>query len=171
MNSSCCIFPGSFSPPTLGHEHVLAQASRLFSRVVVVIAKNYDKNYLFSSQERLDFVEQMCLQYSNVQVEIFTGLLSDYIKNRKIFYIVRGIRNHQDFSCELNLSWIYQKQSPDLQTVWIPVKQEFAHISSKMVCELLCYQADITQFVPKSILKTLTLLMRQKQINFNETNE
>ena len=50
------ICPGSFDPVHNGHLEIIARAASLFDEVVVGVAHNHSKQYLFSLQERVQLV-------------------------------------------------------------------------------------------------------------------
>ena len=63
------ICPGSYDPITLGHVDVIARAAAMFDEVIVVIAINHAKNYLFSVDERVNLATRSVAHLPNVRVE------------------------------------------------------------------------------------------------------
>src|SRR5262245_24810853 len=98
------IYPGSFDPLTNGHLDVIERAVKLFDQVVVAVAKNEDKQPLFTLDERLELVRQGVKHLRNVEADSFDNLLVDYVKQRSAQAIVRGLRAVSDFEFEFQLA-------------------------------------------------------------------
>lgn len=141
------VIPGSYDPITKGHTDLIERAASLFDEVVVAIFDHPDKKSLFSLEERIAFIEEACREYGNVKTDSFCGLLIDYVKEKDIDVIVRGVRNVRDFDYEYELSQIYAKTGGS-ETVLLPSRGENAHVSSSMVRELIKYDRDPSQFLP-----------------------
>ena len=56
MNSA--IFPGSFDPITLGHVDIINRALPLFDEIIIAIGVNHDKSYMFSLEQRIQFIKE-----------------------------------------------------------------------------------------------------------------
>ena len=52
------IYPGTFDPITFGHIDVIKKSLKLFDKIVVGVSDESNKNYLFSSEERIDIVNK-----------------------------------------------------------------------------------------------------------------
>jgi pantetheine-phosphate adenylyltransferase len=52
------IYPGTFDPITYGHIDVIKKALKLFDKIVVGVSDVSNKNYLFSSDERINIVNK-----------------------------------------------------------------------------------------------------------------
>ena len=59
------ICPGSFDPIHHGHLEIIARAATLFDEVLVGVAHNSSKKYLFSLQERVN-QQMICRFFGNV---------------------------------------------------------------------------------------------------------
>lgn len=145
MKKAC--FAGSFDPITNGHVDIIARAAALFDEVVVTISDNAEKKYMFTLDERIDFIEQAIKPFANVRVDVLNGLLIDYVERNGIDAIVRGVRGVSDFDYEYSLAQIYA-ETGGAETVMFPSRGKNAHISSSMVRELFKYGKDPAPYIP-----------------------
>ena len=102
MRSAVC--PGSFDPVTNGHIDIIGRAAALFDHVTVGVLVNQTKSSLFTVDERIVMLEEVCAVYPNVTVQSFTGLLVDFCRDHKISAIVKGLRAVTDFDYELQMA-------------------------------------------------------------------
>ena len=103
------VYPGSFDPPTNGHLDVIQRASRLFDRVVVAVARNNNKTPLFSPDERKELIKESVSELANVDVDVFEGLLIDYVTKQNCNIVIRGIRAVSDFEFEFQMALMNRK--------------------------------------------------------------
>ena len=146
------VFAGSFDPITTGHLHVIEKASELVD-VIVLVAKNTDKNYLFSSVERFNFVQQVCKRFKNVFVttSIFEGIVADYVLEYNFDGFIRGIRNSTDLEYEFNLAQTNKLLSKK-DTLFIMADDKFKQISSSLVREIMGHTGELSEeIVPKVV--------------------
>ncbi|MBE6992712.1 MAG: pantetheine-phosphate adenylyltransferase [Ruminococcaceae bacterium] len=146
------IYPGSFDPVTLGHLDVIERAAAIFDRVVVCVMVNCDKKYMFTSQERADFISKVTSHLPNVQVELSERLLADYAKDYEGSVLVKGLRNSSDFEIEFQMALINKTANPHLETVFLPSAKENVFLSSSAAREMVRYRADLSGFVPEAII-------------------
>ena len=146
------IYPGSFDPVTLGHLDVIERAAAIFDRVVVCVMVNCDKKYMFTSQERADFISKVTSHLPNVEVELSERLLADYAKDHEGSVLVKGLRNSSDFEIEFQMALINKTANPDLETVFLPSAKENVFLSSSAAREMVRYRADLSGFVPEAII-------------------
>lgn len=145
------ICPGSFDPLTKGHVDLILRASKLFDIVNVVIMVNSIKQPIFSGEERLDMCKKVFEGYSQIKVITCDGLLSDLAKSLGASALVKGVRNDIDFNYEFEMALINSKLNTETETVFIPTKQEYMYLSSRMVREVGHYGQDLSEFVPMCI--------------------
>lgn len=150
LSEKIAIVPGSFDPITIGHEDIIRRTKRIFNRVIVAVCNNSDKHYCFSLQERFEMCEKVFQNDSDIQVLSCEQLVVDLYNQQQITAIVKGIRNSLDYEYEADLARINRAMGK-AETVFIPCKSEYEHISSKMVREFSLYGKDITGLVPDSI--------------------
>lgn len=150
---STAVFPGSFDPVTTGHVDLIRRASRMFDRLVVGVLVNSAKQSLFSKEERVAMLREITVDQDNIEVSSFEGLLVDFVKEQHADAIVRGLRTPGDFEYELPLAQANHKLSVQADTIFLASAPEYSYISSSAVRELLRYQADISGYVPETVLR------------------
>jgi pantetheine-phosphate adenylyltransferase len=158
------IYAFSGDPITFGHIDIIKRAAKVFDELIVGIGANPDKKYLFSLEERRLIAEKALVEYPNVKVVSFKGLLVDYAYENNIPTIIRGLRNSQDFNYELTLSQIGESQKLDIDTFFIPAHKELAHVSSSAVKALQVEQGLIHEYVPLFTKQKLEEKLSQQYI-------
>jgi pantetheine-phosphate adenylyltransferase len=146
------LFPGSFDPFTAGHLNILRRALTMFDEVVVAVGINQDKRGFFSMDQRMDIIRQATSGMSGVSVIKYENLTIDTCKEMGIKHIVRGVRNMLDFETERSIADMNRRLAPDVETIIIPTSQEFAHISSSAVRDILRHRGDTRQFLPDGVV-------------------
>lgn len=149
---SIALFPGSFDPFTAGHLNILGRALTMFDEVVVAIGINQDKRGFYDNEQRLDIIRQATDGMKGVRVIEYDGLTVDICKQMDIHHIVRGVRNMLDFENERAIADANRRMAPDIETIIIPTAQEFAHISSSAVRDILKHHGDTSLFVPAGVI-------------------
>ncbi len=145
------LFPGSFDPFTAGHLNILKRALVMFDEVVVAVGINQDKKGFFTMDQRVDIINQAVRGLKGVSVIRYDNLTIDTCRELGIRVIVRGVRNMIDFETERSIADANRRLAPDIETVIIPTAQEFAHISSSAVRDLLKHCGDTTLFLPEGV--------------------
>lgn len=146
------LFPGSFDPFTLGHLNILDRALTMFDEVIVAVGVNQDKRGMFSDEQKLSIIEQATAGRKGVRIDKYDCLTIDYCRRHDIHHIIRGVRNFMDFDNEKSIADANRKLAPDVETIIIPTAQEYAHISSTAVRDLLKHGGDTSEFLPKDIV-------------------
>lgn len=145
------LFPGSFDPFTAGHLNILRRALTMFDNVVVAIGINQDKRGFFTNEQKKDIIRQAVRGLDCVQVIEYDGLTIDVCRDLGIRHIVRGVRNMLDFENERAIADANRRLAPEIETIIIPTAQEFAHISSSAVRDILRHHGDTSLFVPEGV--------------------
>lgn len=135
LNMKKGLFAGSFDPPTLGHLDLIERASTLCDELVVGLAVNSAKKYLLSMLERKEMLETLTHSYPHVKVVMIKGLVVNYAKEHEIDFLIRGLRSYDDLYHELQLA-IMNRELSGIETLFLPGKPEFSHLSSTMIREL-----------------------------------
>ena len=148
-------FPGSFDPPTSGHINVISRAASLFGELVVVVAENKQKKYLFSAEERASMIRELVKDHKNVTVTVCDCLIVDYLKKMDIKLLVRGVRGIEDFSYEFELSMMNKTLDPDIETIFMTTDPEFFVIRSSSIKELASFKGNLHGMVPPLVAKAL----------------
>ena len=145
------LFPGSFDPFTAGHLNILKRALTMFDEVVVAVGINQDKRSFFDMEKKLDIIHQATATLEGVSVISYDNLTVDTCRQQGIRHIVRGVRNMLDFEAERSIADANRRLAPDIETIIIPTAQEFAHISSSAVRDILKHGGDYSAFIPKGV--------------------
>ena len=146
------LFPGSFDPFTAGHLNILRRALTMFDEVVVAVGINQDKPGFFSMEKRLDLIRQATQGMEGVSVIQYDSLTIDACRQQDIHHIVRGVRNMIDFETERSIADANRRLAPEIETIIIPTAQEFAHISSSAVRDILRHGGDLSTFIPEGVV-------------------
>jgi pantetheine-phosphate adenylyltransferase len=150
------VCPGSFDPVTNGHIDIVARASALFDEVVVAVGVNKSKSRarLFTADERIGMLEEVCRRFDNVTVAGFDGLLTDFCADHGIQAIVKGLRAVSDFDYELQMAQMNQQLS-GVETLFMPTNPLWSFLSSSLVKEVAAYGGDVAHLVPDVVHRQL----------------
>jgi pantetheine-phosphate adenylyltransferase len=154
------IYPGTFDPITYGHIDVIKKALKLFDKIVVGVSDVSNKNYLFSSEERINIVNKalfkdLRLNQKKISVVTFSSLTTDLCKKYKSNIILRGLRAVSDFEYEFQLAGMNRKLNNNIETIFLMSDVENQIISSRFVKEIVKLNGDIRKFTTKSTIKSL----------------
>ena len=144
------VFPGSFDPITLGHVDIIKRAIPLFDEIIIAIGVNAKKNYMFTVEQRMKFIQNEFFADEKVSVETYKGLTVDYCKQINADFILRGLRNPADFEFEKAIAQTNRKLS-GIETVFLLTSAETSYISSSIVRDVLRNGGDASTLVPKSV--------------------
>lgn len=142
------VFPGSFDPITTGHVDLVKRALPLFDEIVVAVGVNSNKKYLFTLEQRLEWLNTVFADEPKVRVDHFQNLTADYCKKIGARYLLRGLRNASDFDYEKTISQLNNILGGNLETIFLISKPELSHISSTVVREIVKGGGDVTPFIP-----------------------
>ena len=151
MPDRIAIYPGSFDPPTYGHVDLIERAARLFTRLIVAVARNHAKAAHFTVEDRLEMLRVVTRNIPNVEVAAFDGLTAEYARLRGVHALVRGLRAVSDFEFELSMAVMNQKINPNVDTVCLMPSERFQFLSSNVVREVARFGGDLSDFVPAEI--------------------
>jgi pantetheine-phosphate adenylyltransferase len=151
------IYPGSFDPITNGHLDVLERASRLFDELVLAVARDNQKNSLFTVDERVTMITECvsAMGLKNVRVVAFQGLLVDFARSQGACALLRGLRAVSDFEFEFQMALMNRKLDPRLETVYLMPREELTYISSRIVKEIARLGGNVDLFVPAGVAGAL----------------
>ena len=160
---SSAIYPGSFDPVTYGHFDIIQRAAKAFEHLTVSVLNNKVKSPLFSVEERVRMLEEVCKDIPNVTIDSFSGLLADYARKKHTDVIIRGLRAITDFEYELQMAQTNRKLVDRVDTVFLTTSLEYAYLSSTTVKEVAAFGGDITQFVPPCVAKKIYAKFQQRE--------
>ncbi len=149
------IYPGSFDPVTYGHLDLIKRAKRIFSVVIVAVAKNVNKKTLFNLEERVAMLKEATKGMNGVKVEAFEGLVIDYARLKKVNVLIRGLRMISDFEYELQMALTNRRLEETIETVFLMPSEGHSFLSSTLLKEAASLGANISSFVPKFVEKRL----------------
>ena len=147
--SNIALFPGSFDPFTSGHLNILTRALTIFDEVIVAVGINQAKRGFFSMEQREDIIRQATRDLEGVRILSYDCLTVDICRQLGVRHIVRGVRNMTDFDNEQAVADANRHLAPEIDTIIIPTAQEYSHISSSAVRDLLSHHGDLSRFIPE----------------------
>ncbi len=149
------IYPGSFDPPTRGHEDLIRRSLALANRVIVGVAVNVAKQPLFSVEERLDMLRTAVGDDPRVTFESFDGLLADFARQVGAGIVVRGLRAVSDFEYEFQMALMNRQLHPSLETVFLVPALDLTYLSSSLVREVARFGGDVGALVHPAVAAAL----------------
>lgn len=149
------IYPGSFDPPTRGHEDLIRRALGLADRLIVAVAINPNKAPLFSVEERLRLLEAAIGPEPRIQLASFSGLLADFARSREATVVVRGLRAVSDFESEFQMALMNRRLNPDLETVFLVPALDLTYLSSSLVREVGRFGGNLDGLVAPAVAEAL----------------
>lgn len=156
--SNIALFPGTFDPITYGHIDLLDRASHLFDRIIVTIAVNNTKNSVFTGDEREALIRKSIAGKPwehMIEIDQFKGLLIEYAKEKKVRFLIRGVRQLSDFEYEFRMALTNRRLSPDVDTVFLMPDEQLTFISASIVREVAYWGGDLSSFVPDVVAQAL----------------
>ena len=145
------VYPGSFDPVTLGHYDIIERTSKIMDKVIIGVLQNKSKTPLFSSEERVNMLNEVTASLKNVEVRSFDGLLIDFAKSCNATVVVRGLRAVTDFEYELQLAQTNRVIAPDIDTLFLNTNLKYSYLSSSVVKEIAEFGGDISMFLHPQI--------------------
>jgi pantetheine-phosphate adenylyltransferase len=149
------IYPGSFDPVTNGHLDLIERGAKIFTRLIVAVLRNAEKEPLFGAAERVTMLREVTRPWPNVEVDLFDGLLVEYAREKQAHVILRGIRAVSDYEYELQMALMNRKLEPDMETVFMMPAEAYSYLSSRLVKEVFRLGGDISGLVPPVVVERL----------------
>ena len=154
------IYPGTFDPITLGHADVIQKSLKLCDRLIVATTNTKNKDYFFPIDKRIEVIKKslfsdLKLNKKRIIVIPFNTLTINLCKKYDASVIVRGLRAVSDFEYEFQLAGMNKKLNKNIETIFLMSDVENQIISSKFVKEIAKLKGNISQFVTKSVIKSV----------------
>jgi pantetheine-phosphate adenylyltransferase len=149
------IYPGSFDPPTRGHEDLARRALALCDRLIVAVAINPGKQPLFSVEERLRLLQVALGDDSRIEFASFAGLLAEFARQREATMAVRGLRAVSDFEYEFQMALMNRRLNPGLETVFLVPAVDLTYLSSSLVREAARFGGNLDGLVHPAVARAL----------------
>ncbi|WP_417429876.1 pantetheine-phosphate adenylyltransferase [Halpernia sp.] len=147
------VFPGSFDPITLGHFDIVERAVPLFDKIIIAIGQNSQKKYMFTLEQRINFIKETFKDFPNVEVDSFEGLTIDYCRSKNVNFILRGLRNPADFEFEKAIAQTNRTLTHDnkIETIFLLTSAGKSFISSSIVREIISFKGNYEILVPDAV--------------------
>ena len=140
------IYPGSFDPVTLGHIDIALRGANIASQLIVAVLDNPNKKPMFSTAERVDFLQDALGHIKNIRVDAFSGLLVEYAQQQSATAILRGLRSPADFESEGRYATCNRLLSQNsIETIFISASPSLSFISSSIVREAAFYIGSLDE--------------------------
>jgi pantetheine-phosphate adenylyltransferase len=149
------LYPGSFDPPTRGHEDLIRRSLTLADEVVVAVAVNSSKQPLFTPDQRLALLRAMIGSESRIRFDAFEGLVADYAARIGASLLVRGLRAAGDFEYEFQMALMNRQLNQGLETVFLVPARGLSYISSSLVREVARYGGNVSELVHPAVHEAL----------------
>lgn len=157
LSNRIAVCPGSYDPITNGHLDVIGRASKLFEEVVVAVVNVPVRKgrTLFSTEERISFVERATAHMGNVRAEPFSNLVVEFAQSVGARAIVKGLRAISDFEYELEMHQLNRREAPEIESVYLMASSQYSFLRSSGVKELATFGGNIDDLVPDYVASRL----------------
>lgn len=155
MEEKVAVYPGSFDPITYGHLDIIKRALKIFDKVIVAVAHNYDKKFLFTPTERVEMIQEALKGYPNVTVERFEGLLMEYMTGTNARVVLRGLRATSDFEYEYHMASMNRSLNQEIDTLFMVTGKDYFFVSSRTIKEVAGLGGSVEGLVPKNVAQKL----------------
>jgi len=156
------VYPGSFDPVTFGHLDIIDRALKIFDHVIVAVARNSEKNSLFSVQERVELLSKILEDRPRAKVETFDGLLVDFVRKRGASVTIRGLRAVSDFEFEFQMAQMNRSITKEVETLFMMTSVPYSYLSSSVVKEVSSLNGPVDNLVPPLVKAALDAKFRGK---------
>lgn len=156
------VYPGSFDPVTNGHLDIIKRASRTFDKVYVAILTNSSKTPMFSLEQRMDWLRRCTADIENVEIDSFSGLLVNYLREKNSNIIIKGLRAVSDFEYELQMAHMNRKLNPDVETLFMMTSGKYSYLSSSIVKEIARHKASLEGLVSDFMISEISDLISKE---------
>ena len=144
-------FPGSFDPISKGHEDIVRRGLSMFDHIIVALGVNTSKNYMFSSEQRISWMEKTFADCPNVSVVSYQGLTVDACQKHKATFILRGLRNSNDYEYEKSIALMNQEMAPGIETIYLNTDPKWAAISSTSIRDIIKNLGNAEPFLASGV--------------------
>ena len=162
-NGGTAVCPGSYDPVTMGHLDIIGRAANVFDNVVVGVVNQpvRKQKTLFSTEDRVEFVEREVQNLGNVEVKPFSNLIVDFARENGANAIVKGLRAISDFEYEFEMNQLNRKMAPDIESIYMMSSPQYSFLRSSGVKELAIFGGDVSELVPPFVAGPLQEALRR----------
>lgn len=161
MKERIAVYPGSYDPLTNGHMDIIERGLKLFDKIIVATLHNPAKTALFTIDERMDMLKEIFKDHKNIEVDLFEGLLVDYLRRKDLFTVVRGLRAISDFEIEFQMALMNRRIEPECETIFLVPSVQYSYVSSRLVKEIYLLGGEIKAMVPPVVDQKLKEKLRK----------
>ncbi len=155
MKKHVAVYPGSFDPITNGHLDIINRGLEVFDTLIVAVARNSEKNALFSIEDRVTMIRETLGDNPRLRVDSFHGLLIDYVARQEARVILRGLRAVSDFEYEFQIAQMNHSINEDIETLFMMTAVPYGYLSSSIVKEMAALDGPIDPYVPPAVKAAL----------------
>jgi len=145
------LYPGTFDPITFGHIDIAVRASKIFRRVVAVVATNPSKNPIFTPEERVEMARESLKDISHIEVIEYSGLIVNCVREYGASAIIRGLRAVSDLDYEFQMAFTNRNMLSSAETVFLMPSAEYTYLNSTLVKQIARHGGEIGSFVPEFV--------------------
>jgi pantetheine-phosphate adenylyltransferase len=160
-----CIYAGSFDPVTKGHMYMIREGAKLFDRFIIAVGDNPQKTSTFTLDQRLAMLNKVTKRIPNTEVGHFSyQYLVHYAKKKGAKYVLRGIRNEDDYRYERTMRNINGDIAPAITTIFLMPPREISEISSNFVKGLVGpdnWETIVKPYLPEPVYKAFLRRFQQ----------
>ncbi|MDX1778976.1 MAG: pantetheine-phosphate adenylyltransferase [Thermodesulfobacteriota bacterium] len=149
------MYPGSFDPITNGHLNIIERSLLIFDKLVIAVAINAAKQPLFTVEERVAMIKEVTNNNPNVMVDSFDGLLVDYVAEKNIHVLVRGLRAMSDFEYEFQMTFMNRKLNRSVETIFMMTGLRWFYVNSRIIKEVAFAGGSVKGLVPDVVSERL----------------
>jgi len=160
MSGAVC--PGSFDPVTLGHVDIFERAAAQFDEVIVAVLINPKKSGMFDIDERIAMIDEATAHLPNLRAESGQGLVVDFVRERGMTAIVKGLRTGTDFEYELQMAQM-NKHVAGVDTFFVATTPAYSFVSSSLAKEVATFGGDVSNLLPESVNRRLQAKLAQRR--------
>jgi pantetheine-phosphate adenylyltransferase len=157
------IYPGSFDPVTNGHLDIIQRGKLLFDQIIVAVSQNTHKSAFFSLEERMAHLRDALQAHRQIQVDSFSGLLANYVRQKKACAVIRGLRVVSDFEYEFQMALMNRRQNTRFETVFLMPDERYTYLSSSLVREISRLGGTVHGLVPPTVESALGKYTRHEK--------
>ena len=151
--SKIAIFPGSFSPFTIGHKSVVDKILPLFDKIIIGVGTNSSKKEFYDIKKRINWINSVYKENNKVETKEYIGLTVDFCIQENAKYIIRGVRDANDFTYEKKIAHMNHNLNSNIETIFVLTPSNYSHISSTLIRDIIKNKGDVIKFLPKEIAK------------------
>src|SRR5882757_3162655 len=124
------------------------------------IALHPGKKSLFSTEERLDMLRDVCAPIAKkagcaFEASTYDNLTVTAARAAGATIMIRGLRDGTDLDYEMQLAGMNQAMAPDVHTLFVPASPLVRPITATLVRQIAGMGGDVSNFVPKAVARRL----------------